>query len=581
MKKIFYLKNSEKLGPVSLDEILYGPNSEQLKSQITEETLVAVNDSNDWITAKEEIGLRRLFTNRPSTNPVKECNSDCADKKKDHKPTINSDRVDFEALLETNSASKERTRNTHLSYLSQHWRGDLSLPLSFWINSICSLALFYFFVLLVVIFNEEKEITLYLGIANLFILPFLLIWLFVGIWRSSKNHELRKSSFSSRMARFSVLLCALVFTVSIFNKNLPAFNKAYKHSQRISSITWDFQISDNLKELEIVGGINDGLAKEVSLQLKKYPSIQYIHLNLERGGLISEAVRVADVLRNRSVSTVVSGRCVSACTLIFLSGKSKYLKKYARLGFHSGSSPKLTNSAVNDVLGQMYKSLGLDDKFIQKVLSVDSSDMWYPSMTELKQAGIVLTILNDDDLNLMETEKDPVARALRSVEKRASEIDSEENFTKAVAGRTRLIQEAKHGMSFLHSRAASTKSKRFLEILEQRIKIQELVLYNSQELSVIFEGYYALNHASPSNGDTSHEKTMLKNACPLLKESLDLMKKYLPMTEEAGRLISEPIVQRELYFNDSRPVEAFLFGIPIERKMFTSEVEAFGRLCQT
>src|SRR5262245_53004686 len=84
------------------------------------------------------------------------------------------------------------------SYLARHWRGDLSLPKSFWINGILILGILIFaswYVLLPLSLLLEKAIPLFKG--NDFIWFFgdiatyiiIYVWAVVGVGRSAKKYE--------------------------------------------------------------------------------------------------------------------------------------------------------------------------------------------------------------------------------------------------------------------------------------------------------------------------------------------------------------------------------------------------------
>ncbi|MDA8963430.1 DUF805 domain-containing protein [Pseudomonadales bacterium] len=97
MKDYFYQKNDEKVGPLSLDSILYGENSDQIKSDIQDDTLIWYEGLEDWIPAREDDDLQHLFIESPPPIPSNSLNQEShADQKS--KVDVDSD-ADLNTLL--------------------------------------------------------------------------------------------------------------------------------------------------------------------------------------------------------------------------------------------------------------------------------------------------------------------------------------------------------------------------------------------------------------------------------------------------------------------------------------------------
>lgn len=67
------------------------------------------------------------------------------------------------------------------NYLSRHWRGQLSLPVAFWVNYIV-LGVIYFAIGKIMELNEVGDSA---GIPFMLILLPIIIWQCVGTWRSA------------------------------------------------------------------------------------------------------------------------------------------------------------------------------------------------------------------------------------------------------------------------------------------------------------------------------------------------------------------------------------------------------------
>jgi rhodanese-related sulfurtransferase len=75
-------------------------------------------------------------------------------------------------------------------------------------------------------------------------------------------------------------------------------------------------------------------------EMVKGKEIRTVVLSNSPGGNIKAAIAIADDMIERNVTTVVAGRCLSSCTILFLAGKerqfaSRYPVSMSTLGFHS------------------------------------------------------------------------------------------------------------------------------------------------------------------------------------------------------------------------------------------------------
>ena len=154
------------------------------------------------------------------------------------------------------------------------------------------------------------------------------------------------------------------------------------------------------EELELSGGITFGAAKEFSRFVDAMGAVKVVHLN-SPGGRILEAQRIGDLIARRRLSTYVSARCLSACTVIFLNGVERLISPTARLGFHQPDFPGLTTEQRRDIVlkeEQRLVSLGVSREFARKANQAEPKDMWFPTIAELITAGVVTRVVNPSDL---------------------------------------------------------------------------------------------------------------------------------------------------------------------------------------
>ncbi|MDP2520470.1 hypothetical protein [Shimia thalassica] len=111
------------------------------------------------------------------------------------------------------------------------------------------------------------------------------------------------------------------------------------------------------------------------------------------GGLINEAMRGYAELRNAGVTTVVSGECASACSILFLDGTERDIQPMARLGVHQWSSvsdPTHESEAqlLSGMLVALFKEAGVSEEFFVVGASTGASDMYWLTRSELRDWGV-------------------------------------------------------------------------------------------------------------------------------------------------------------------------------------------------
>jgi hypothetical protein len=155
-------------------------------------------------------------------------------------------------------------------------------------------------------------------------------------------------------------------------------------------------------ELEYVGGITFGATEEVRKLLDADPAIRVVHLN-SPGGRVGEARELRDLIRQRGLSTYTATICASACTVAFMGGAQRFIAPEAKLGFHRGSFPGVTDEqlAQEDDAGRgELVAMGVAPWFADRAYSTPSDSMWWPTLGELAQAGVVTAIASPDDFAL-------------------------------------------------------------------------------------------------------------------------------------------------------------------------------------
>ena len=113
-------------------------------------------------------------------------------------------------------------------YIRNHWRGNLSLPISFWVNGSFTtviVALLTLYVSDELDYSDLSEASWLLATLTLYCVSMVIVvWSIVGIWRSATSYQQKGGALKwSLTARLLALLGALGFSSEFSQATLPVF----------------------------------------------------------------------------------------------------------------------------------------------------------------------------------------------------------------------------------------------------------------------------------------------------------------------------------------------------------------------
>lgn len=281
------------------------------------------------------------------------------------------------------------------TYVADHWRGNLPLPLSYWINGSLVAGLTLALTGLARSRIEQGDTSLRLasaGVLGLMLLG-LVVWLWsaVGIWRSAGRHVGRGgSAFWAFAARAMVVLGALNTAAQLVSLS-PVVAEFSQIAAGDDPIGAKANLVVSGDTLALTGWIAAGTADEVAKALDTHPSVRRVALQ-SSGGRIRDARQIAATMVRHKLDTVATGECASSCTIIFLAGARRYAEVGASLGFHSPSAVGMNDSEAQRASPDMraaYERAGLPPAFIAKALNTPSGSLWHPTELELVDAGVI------------------------------------------------------------------------------------------------------------------------------------------------------------------------------------------------
>ena len=167
---------------------------------------------------------------------------------------------------------------------------------------------------------------------------------------------------------------------------------------------------------EKTDSIEFGHAELILEMLKDNQNIKILVLNVD-GGMIEEAMDIADIVIDAELDTHVEHACESACVTIFLAGTKRSLALGGKIGFHKSywdadsikeyyDSEKdyydwanpfdMASWLYEDTQAEVFSDFeyllerGIEPHFAIQTLRAESDGMWYPRRKQLKAAGVLV-----------------------------------------------------------------------------------------------------------------------------------------------------------------------------------------------
>lgn len=284
-----------------------------------------------------------------------------------------------------------------MGYVARHWRGELPLALSFWVNNLLLLVplVLAIGVLMAWIVGwgqslQAASVALLVGGA---LLALLSVWSLVGCWRSASAYRADGgSALWSGLAKLVLGLGALGNLGTLALDVLPQLPMHLRQAAGQDPIgRLDIALAADGRSVTLSGPFGSGAAARFERMLQRAPKLERVLLD-SPGGRIYEAHTIAAQVRARGLATRASADCASACTLVFIAGAQRSLAPGARLGFHRASVPTLNpvhEQLANGRLAELYSDAGLPQDFVFRVLATPSSRLWFPGADLLVAAGVL------------------------------------------------------------------------------------------------------------------------------------------------------------------------------------------------
>jgi hypothetical protein len=282
------------------------------------------------------------------------------------------------------------------NYFLQHWRGERSLSFAYWVNgALVGIGFVVALVVLLVLCGDlltpRPQTYFRVFSATYASIVMVAIWQVVGIWRSAARYRVSGKRFWGGLAK-CVMLLAVGLHVWASYAALPGLRGIYETVRGDALIgPHTFAVIDNGETLAFSGGITFGVAEELEARLDAMDHVKTVMLN-SHGGRSIEAERMANLIKERGLSTAVTQSCLSACPTVFLGGRERILLGSARIGFHQPTARVGFDEPTDSLNAEQEARLvrfGLSQEFAVRANQARPDSMWYPARAELLREKVV------------------------------------------------------------------------------------------------------------------------------------------------------------------------------------------------
>lgn len=274
-------------------------------------------------------------------------------------------------------------------YIAAHWRGELSLAQSYWVN--CLLVSVAMRIINIALTGGLSSTHVSLTAALVVIVAFVLLSVVVTVWQVVGT--LRSAAFSG--SRWAILvnilmvlsLLGLLSTLIVNVRTIEAIARGAAEQRRFGQYT--IGIDAGGTAIITNGTIGVGYAQAVIDAFEQHPQIHLLHLN-SRGGDVDNGMELHDYLAaHPAITAQVDSLCASACTLAFIGANQRLVAPRAVMGFHQMHSLVATTYSRGyvETKQEAFKTFlaqrGASADFIRLAFAKQGDDVYVPDIDEL------------------------------------------------------------------------------------------------------------------------------------------------------------------------------------------------------
>ncbi|MCL4779229.1 MAG: hypothetical protein KJ049_03515 [Gammaproteobacteria bacterium] len=282
------------------------------------------------------------------------------------------------------------------SWVARHWRGELRLGVSWWLNCVVLTLLLYWLIPWIAHTSGlagGQSASSHAAILGLVILQtgIIPLWQMVGLWQATdRSLHTTDRIFTARLGQ----VAAVLFTLFIATRGLVAGAEqviAARVAWALGPYQYQVTLLPGAREIELSGGLGFGASAAVEALLASNPGVRRIRLN-SGGGALSEGVRLREIIIAHGLDTYSSRECSSACVSAFVGGRLRILQRGARMGFHLPRNwEPLSTGPVSSFYAdelRYFQQRGVPEWFLGNWIR-SGQKFWYPTEFQLQRAGLV------------------------------------------------------------------------------------------------------------------------------------------------------------------------------------------------
>lgn len=219
----------------------------------------------------------------------------------------------------------------------------------------------------------------------------ILVWQLVGAWRAGDNH-LRDDG--GAMLHWLGILSMVVVAVLTLLQIADALVRRLPPALPPPVTETVLPIDDSGTVVTLSGPLTWEMHTALEQSLRRHQSIRQVNLASD-GGLVFGARALALLIQRYQLNTHVASGCYSACTLVFMAGAERTLAATGSLGFHQYAIDEPNRVQTINVREELDRdrhyllAQGASEAFVKRVFQAAPSDMWIPSHSLLREAGVL------------------------------------------------------------------------------------------------------------------------------------------------------------------------------------------------
>ncbi|MDH5526783.1 MAG: hypothetical protein OEY97_05685 [Nitrospirota bacterium] len=289
------------------------------------------------------------------------------------------------------------------TYLIRHWRGELPLWQSFWVNLVAPLVAWRTLVGWLLGSPERfSDLRLFsaLGPALTLIGLLLCVWQGVGCWRAALRYRKLHRERPARAMWGELVRVQLAILVAVAMLWAPRFAIITGRSLHTALFPerGDWHVArEQPGVISVRGRFGYGLADAVRDALVKWPDTAILQLD-SPGGLMWEAETLYRTLSRSHLMTYVEGRCDSACTYVFVAGRGRYVHEGAHMGFHGLGEAYAADPRTRRHHERLYDARGVDARFIRNALDTPPDHLLTLNARQLVRVGVAQKVVSEEEL---------------------------------------------------------------------------------------------------------------------------------------------------------------------------------------